>query len=271
MSMSTAISPSAVYRAAAKLTPTGNDIVPSDTHCVMCAAKLAAGTKANRLIFKGKDITFDDAFNNKLDLRAMTGSHVCGDCSVLWSKDWMQKYSKSFACSEGVFSLAKNEDIAALALNPPSPPFVAIFSTKQQQHMIWRTPVSYSKDYFFVRVDGDVLSINRPKLLAAWETYRRIEQIMAEVKPEGKARNLKPPAAMFDRELASSRMGMVRADVEELLKQTGNAALIAQLHALSAGEWWVLNALRFINAAQPPGWRNAMAQAESASAEEEVS
>lgn len=255
------ISPSAIYRDAAGLTPSGADVVPEDTHCVMCAGSIAAGALAHKVTHK----SFDDAFNNKLDLKAMTGTHICGDCDVLWTKDWMQRYSKSFACNEGVFSLAKNEDLCALVLNPPQPPFVAIFSTKQQQHMIWRTPVSYSRDYFFVRVDGDVVTIRRPLVLSALKAYHKAEEVMATVKPEGRATFLKPPAALFSRELASSKMGQLRADVEALLRQTGHEAIIEELHALGIGEWWALNALRFADLENPPDWRNAM---QAASGEE---
>lgn len=248
------VSSSAVYRIAAGLTPSGMDVVADDTHCVMCGGKISVGALAHKVTHK----SFDDAFNNKLDLRAMTGTHICGDCDVLWTKDWMQRYKKSFACSDGVFSLAKNEDLCALVLNPPEPPFVAIFSSKQQQHMIWRTPVSYSRDYFFVRLDGDVLTIRRPKVLSALQAYRKAEEIMATVKPEGRAKLLKPPAALFSRELASSKIGQLRADVEALLRQTGNEAIIDELHGLGIGEWWVLNALRFVDLDNPPVWRNAM-------------
>lgn len=252
--MLTLTSSSAVYREAAGLAPVGDDLVTKATHCVMCAVVLEVGAKAYKLTKN----TFDDNFNNKFDLRAPTGTHICGDCDVLWSRDWMQKYSKSFACKDGVFSLAKNDDLSALILNPPNPPFVAIFSTKQQQHMIWRTPVSYSRDYFFVQLDGDVLTIRRTVLLSALQAYRKAEEIMATVKPEGRKKVLKPPAALFSRELASSQIGQLRTDVEALLRQTGNDVIVEELHALTIGEWWGLNALRFADLDNPPQWRNAI-------------
>lgn len=265
------ISPSALYCAAAKLKPLGDEPVPADTYCIMCAAALPKGTLAARPTGKKPHETakkiVGDSFNNKLHLRAMTGTHVCGHCVALWSNDWLGKYSKSFACSEGVFFLQSNDDVAAFLLKPPEPPFVAVFSTKKKQHMVWRTPVSYSKDLFFVRIDDDVLTIRRAALLAGWEALRRAEAVMSEVRPDGKARYLKPPAALFARELNSAKVGMLRQDVESLLRQTENDALIRTINSLSIGEWWGLNFLRFVNLEKPPAWRDALVAAGSAEPE----
>lgn len=247
----------ALYRLAAKLEPSTSGVVAMTTHCVMCAAPLAEGDRANPVTSN----TFGDAFNNKLDLRALTGTHVCGDCQVLWSKDWLQKYSKTFACAQGVFKLASNDDVAAFLLTPPEPPFCAIYSTRQQQHMIWRTPVSLSQDYFVVRLDGDLLTIRRPVLMDALAAYKHAEHLMATVLLEGRKKALKGPAALFDRQLESSSMGMLRSDVEALLRQTGDTWVIEKLHALSIGEWWALNVLRFADADNPPAWRDALAAA----------
>lgn len=259
------LSPSAVYRQAAKLQSAGDETTTADTQCIMCAASIPAGTLAARPFGRKANETakklFADSFNNKLDLRAMSGTHVCGDCIALWNGDWMGRYSKSFACNEGVFFLQRNEDVAAFLLKVPEPPFVAIFSTKKQQHMIWRTPVSYSKDVFFVRIDDEILTIRRERVLAAWEALRHAERVMAETKPSGKTRNLKPPAALFARELDSAKVGMLRPDVEALLLETDNLATVKTLNSLSIGEWWALNFLRFVDPDAPPAWRNALTAA----------
>lgn len=245
---------SALYRQAANLEPSASGVVNAATHCVMCAAPLEEGDRANPLTRN----TFGDAFNNKLDLRALSGTHVCGDCQALWSKDWLQKYSKTFACTQGVFKLASNDDLAAFLLTPPEPPFCAIISTRQQQHMIWRTPVSLSQDYFVVRLDGDLLTIRRAVLLDALAAYKHAEHVMATVLLDGRKKVLKGPAAMFDRQLEASTMGTLRTDVEGLLRQTGDTWVIEKLHALSIGEWWALNVLRFADLQNPPAWRDAL-------------
>lgn len=249
----TTLSPSALYRSAARLAPSASGVTTSDSHCVMCAAELPQGTPANPVTKH----TFGDAFNNTLDLRARTGSYVCGDCEALWCQDWMQKYSKTFACEAGVFKLASNEHLAGFLANPPEPPFCAIFSTKQQQHMIWRTPVSLSKDYFIVRLDSELLTIRRPLLMEAWRAYRHAESVMATTALARTGRKLKPPAALFSRELAAPVVGL-RPDVEDLMRQTGNGWVLETLSKLSIGEWWGLGALRHFDPASPPAHERAL-------------
>jgi CRISPR type IV-associated protein Csf1 len=248
------LSSSALYRQAAKLAPQARGTVTDDSHCVMCAAPLPAGTAANPL----RNSTFDGAFNNRLDLRATTGRYVCGDCETLWTKDWMQKYSKSFATSDNVYKFASNEQQAAFLLNLPEPPFCAIFSTRQQQHMIWRTPVSLSRELYIIRVDGDLLQIRQSALLEGLRAYRHAEQVMAATALARTGRKLKPPAALFSRELASSAMGSLRADVAELMLQTGNDWVIPTLNGMSMGEWWALGAVRFADPENPPAWQPAL-------------
>lgn len=255
-------SSSQVYLKAAGLAPVAADLVGEATFCVMCAAPLAAGEKANRVTKS----TFGDAFNNKLDLRALSGTHVCGACQALWSKDWLQRYSKSYACDEGVFKLASNEDQAAFLLNPPSPPFVAILSTRQQQHMIWRTPVSLSQERFFVRMDGDVLVIRRRVLMGALDAYKHVIEVMANTIPEGRQRPLKGPPAWIDRQLESSKTGMLRTDAQALLHQVGDDWAIERLHSLSIGEWWALNIITHYDPQSPPPRRNALINDQDAGA-----
>lgn len=245
---------SALYRTAARLQPATTAVTTSDSHCVMCAVALPMGTAANPVTKK----TFDDAFNNKLDLRARrSGAYVCGDCEALWHPDWMQKYSKTFACADGVFKIASNEHLAAFLANPPEPPFCAIFSTKQQQHMIWRTPVSLSRDYITVRLDNELLTIRRPILLDGWRAYRHAESVMASTALARTGRKLKPPAALFSRELALPFLAL-RSDVAELMRETGNQWVIDQLALLSTGEWWGLGALRHIDPSAPPPHERAL-------------
>lgn len=242
------LSSSALYRSAAGLKPAASGSTTVDSHCVMCAAPLPMGTIATPV----DKNTFGSGFNNTLDLRARTGRYVCGDCEPLWCQDWMQKYSKTFACEAGVFKLASNEHLAGFLANPPEPPFCAIFSTKQQQHMIWRTPVSLSKDYFVVRLDSELLTIRRPLLMEAWRAFRHAESVMASTALTRTGRKLKPPAAIFSRELATPVVGL-RSDVEDLLRETGNGWVIDVLARLLIGEWWGLGALRHFDPASPPG------------------
>jgi CRISPR type IV-associated protein Csf1 len=241
---------SALYAKAAKIVPTADATVESDSHCCMCGTLLPAGALANPLTKK----TFNDAFNNRLDLRALSGKYVCGDCQSLWTKDWLQRYSKSFATSDNVYKFASNDQQAAFLLNPPEPPFAAIFSTRQQQHMIWRTPVSLSRELYTVRVDGDLLLIRQSVLMEGLRAYKHAMSVMANTPHPRTKRKLSGPAAIFDRELASSIMGSLRSDVIELLESNGDTWVIETLHAMSMGEWWALNVIRHYDPANPPAY-----------------
>ena len=245
---------SELYCAAAGISPCAHGVATEDSFCVMCGTSITAGSAANPL----SKSTFDAAFNNRLDLRAPTGRYVCGACDSLWTTDWLQKYSKTFATSQGVYKFASNDQQAALLLNPPAPPFCVIFNTRQQQHMIWRTPVSLSRDFYVVRVDGDVLTIRQAKLLDAWRAYQHALTVMADTPLARTGRKLKPPAAIFDRELGHRAMGTLRTDVMELLTETGNAWVIDLLHGLSMGEWWALNVIRNYNPDSPPAYQLAL-------------
>lgn len=245
---------SELYATAARVEPIAHGTVNDDTYCVMCAAPLAAGAAANVLTKH----TFDAAFNNRLDLRALTGKFVCGHCEALWTKDWLQKYSKTFATTDGVFKFASNDQQAAFLLNPPEPPFAAIFSTRQQQHMIWRTPVSLSREIYTVRVDGDLLTIRQAMLMEGLRAYQHAISVMANTPHPRTGRKLKPPAALFSRELAMSTMGSVRDDVIELLHSTGDTWVVDTLQGMGMGEWWALNVIRHYDPANPPAYEPAI-------------
>jgi len=246
-------SASELYRQGAGVDPeaTGHVVEATgspEAHCIMCGAALRRGEPANRLASN----TFNDAFNNVTDLRALSGKYKCGDCQALAGRTWLQTYSKSFATRDGIWKFASNEQIAGLLLDPPEPPFAAILSTKNMQHMIWRTPVTLSRDLITVRLNDDLLQIRRPVLLAALATFNRIQAIMADTPSPTTGKLLKPPAAMFSSELASSKVGVVRADVAELLYSLGEGALVEQLNRLSMGEWWALGIVRHFDPASPP-------------------
>lgn len=226
------ISSSRLYREAAGLKPAGPLKAEKDCRCIMCSGKIE---KDDPCAPAGKDL-FGSSFNNKLDIHTQ-GDRVCGDCLALWSKDFLQKYSKSYATRDGLFKLASTDDQARFVMFPPEPPFVAIFSTRQQQHMIWRTPVSYSREVYFVRVDDEVLTV-RDKLfregVSAWK------DLVAEMAARGK-KGL--PTVALSAGQDHSQNGVLRRDVREIALDAGMQAQVETLERLGMGEWWALNAV----------------------------
>lgn len=210
----------------------------------MCSARL----KTDDLVNPIEKDTFGESFNNKLDIHE-PGEVLCGDCAALWQRDFLMKYSKSYATTSGVFKLASNEDIQAFILTPPAPPFVAVYNTRQQQHMIWRTPLCLSTDVLIVRLDDEILHIDRKKVIRAIGAWQRTLARM-------KALGFKGMPAYPERTLSSRATGSVRDDVAERI--TGDsedgAQDIATLKSLRVGEWWALCAINKVKVDEPKTW-----------------
>ena len=234
---------SQLFRRAAGIEPQGSP-AQKDCTCAMCAAKLKAGDPVNPI---EKD-TFGESFNNKLDIHEI-GDVLCGDCAALWQRDFLMKYSKTFATEDGVFKLASNEDIQAFILTPPRPPFVAVYNTRQQQHMIWRTPLCLSTDVLIVRLDDEILHIDRDKVLRAIGAWQRT---LAKMKELG----MKGMPAYPDRTLSSRATGSVREDVAESVSNNNEAGAkdIATLKSLRIAEWWAMCALNKVDMDSPSTW-----------------
>jgi CRISPR type IV-associated protein Csf1 len=242
---------SQIYRRAAGIKRVGSVSGIAD-FCVLCTAAVAQGDLRTAI----SDDNLGESFNNKLDLHEK-GNCICGDCKALWRKEFLQNYSKSYASEKGVFKLASNEDIQAFLLTPPSTPFVAIFNTRQQQHMIWRTPVCLSQDYLIVRVDDDILRINRSLALEGAKAWQLAIELMKEMAMRGQP-------AKIDRGLGMQSMGLLRADVVKALalyakehpdhKGKACAEALATLQSLRMGEWWALCALRSLKFEEPATW-----------------
>jgi CRISPR type IV-associated protein Csf1 len=242
---------SQIYRRAADIERVGFASGPAGK-CALCTAVVAEGDLRTAI----SDDNLGESFNNKLDMHEK-GNCICGDCKALWRKEFLQNYSKSYASDKGVFKLASNEDIQAFLLNPPSTAFVAIFNTRQQQHMIWRTPVCLSQDYLIVRVDDDILRINRSLALEGAKAWQLAIELMKEMAMRGQP-------AKIDRGLGMQSMGLLRADVVKALalyakehpdgKGQACADALATLQSLRMGEWWALCALRSLNFEDPTTW-----------------
>ncbi|KLR58967.1 hypothetical protein OX89_04030 [Diaphorobacter sp. J5-51] len=210
----------------------------------MCAAQLKAGDPVNAI---GKD-TFGESFNNKLDIHE-AGDVLCGDCAALWQRDFLMKYSKTYATPSGVFKLASNEDIQAFILTPPRPPFVAVYNTRQQQHMIWRTPLCLSNEVLIVRLDDEILHIDRDKVLRAVSAWQRTLARMKEL-------GFKGLPAYPERTLSSRATGSIRDDVAERISGDSEAGArdIETLRSLRVGEWWAMCAINKVDLDSPASW-----------------
>lgn len=239
-------SPSHLWVQAAKLTPQGRTWDKADTHCLLCGSEVHTGDLA--IPFTEK---IDDAFNFKLDCH-VKGDAICGHCLAIWETQWMQANSKSYAIQgEGIFYLRTKDDIAALLLDPPTAPYVAIFNIRQQCQMIWRTPVGLpSRDVLVIRLDDTLLSIDIKRVLAgvlAWQDAAAILKALG-----------KPKASthILSYDMNSTIMGKPIGSNYKIVKEhsdAGSQAMLA-LDALTVADWWALCACREVNLGQPSTW-----------------
>lgn len=143
---------------------------PEDTHCVLCAAPIAAGAPAYPFT---PPATWVDWANHAYP----DGQWLCPSCRyVTTHRECMDAtYGKSVASAQGLFGIASNAAFAHFSLNPPPPPFAAWFGTTKKSHMIWRAPVSMSHEYMLLRYGDTVLSIRAPVLRQIYEACAHIK------------------------------------------------------------------------------------------------
>lgn len=219
-----------------------------ETRCVMCGTSVLPGDPAI-----GMKKAAGDSFNAKLECKYF-GAAVCRDCHAVREPRWMGVHmdSKSVAISgKGVFKLRKKPDVAAFVLQPIDAPYVAIWNTRQQAHMIWRTPVSVPCERFReVRLDDEVLLIDRQRVMGCvhhWSTTHSILKALGQ-----------PRVFAFDLSwsLASTIAGQPRERVVEAVRQhsrEGSQAIDALLE-LTLADWWALFAIRDVALDAPDSW-----------------
>lgn len=154
-------SPSKLARDASKAPVTAPPPIPEASHCTLCAAELPAGSPA-------LPWSPGASFNNWGDLQPTT--HICQDCiPLLKGSTFLQQYAKGVVSQGRWYRFHTNNEIAYWALNPPEPPFIMFFGTAKMHHIIWRTPVSLSRELFQIRFGEQVFVIRHALLTVAHE------------------------------------------------------------------------------------------------------
>jgi CRISPR type IV-associated protein Csf1 len=249
---------SPLWASAAGVKPQGTPW-PKDDGCVMCGAPVSVGELAAA---SDREI-FNEAFNNRTDCRHQ-GEAVCGHCLALWDSEWMQASSKAFAIQGlGVFSLINNPDIAAFVLFPPEAAYVAIFNNRQQAHMIWRTPVALPSPHLQVRVDDDVIQIDRARVLAGVRAWQTCVAILKEVGLPKASPYLLHSVFKLNSELVGSP---IERNVKAIEQHSAvGADAVRQLGTLAMADWWALNPLKEVDLDNSASWpqRRTLAQAAS--------
>ena len=203
--------------------------------CAVCGADLVEGEPIDEL-------DLPRTFTNHAALAIPNGNWRCGACNaIMGNSDFQMGASTILVCGEGVFPIVRKEHRAWAFLTPPEPPFVIAIQNAKQQHVIWRSPVSLSKDLIMVRLGEQVFRLRRQKLLNCVEIARRIDA--ARVTPGRPVKDAIENPFVNDWKFQSAEGGRLKSWVWKLQEEQKIAHDdFLELTSLNGGEAWALTA-----------------------------
>lgn len=218
----------------AGLTPEG---FPSkiQTTCVFCGDSIAVGDRCSR--FRPSQ-----TFMNATDLCARETARdiLCGYCVHLTNKTVMHKTQNSCITREHILPFHKLIHKKWLLLHPPEPPFVVLQSDAKLAHLIWRTPITLSKDMWYVRLGKQQLIVRMPLVHTALESFQSVADRFATSHPKTKKGDTQPrllsPFSSLGYELNNLDFWRIRSDVRSCLSSDD----FELIHKLRPGEYWAL-------------------------------
>ena len=205
------------------------------TTCVFCGDAIAVGDRCSR--FRP-----GQTFMNGPDLCARDSARdvLCGYCIHLTNKALMQKTQHAFITRDHILPFHKLTYKKWLLLHPPEPPFVVLQSDAKLAHMVWRTPVTISKDLWYVRLGKRQLIVRMPLVRAALDCFASVADRFASAQPQTKKGAAPPrllsPFAAIGYELDDLDYWRIRSDVRPYL----NSNDFELIHKLRPGEYWAL-------------------------------
>lgn len=245
------ISPSRLAIEAAGFRPTGLP-AKSAGRCQMCGHTYVAGD----LIV---DAELPDTFTNWGELASAGSPHICGHCAAVCQAPWLQAWMNAVICEKGVFKFSSNADIAYWLLNPPEGPFVMTRGDQQKQHLVWRTPVNYSRDVYQVRIGEKMVTIRRAQLIEARDAAiilsERINASREEKPKPGRkpATDFTNPFTRPFREMDNVSAGRFRQEALNLAGEDSvSAAMLDTLRGCTPGEIWALTAVLYAEPSMSP-------------------
>lgn len=229
------INPSALVARAAGVEPVKAGVASEPGRCCMCGFPHEVG----EFILPWEPT---DSFTDYGNLLAPNAQQICGWCAALWTQDFTQKYLRSMVCEQGVFPCASNDHIAYWLLNPPEPPYVLFMGDQKRQHVVWRTPVSLSKELILMRFGERLMSI-RPAVLR--EATVQVRALLAITNVAMKKKR-KSPFFKLSRDMDSQQHGLIIEDILALADEDPAAgSYVELLNSLTPGEIWGLTSTVF--------------------------
>ena len=222
--------------------------VPStnDGRCALCGKPISVGDSASPL-------SMTSAFVDDLFMAARGSNMVCGFCAPFLTADGLRESGYgAYSLTEGFIPFRKWGEIAAVLLSPPTPPFVLVRATANNQHMAWRAPVNYNSDVYYVRIGLRDLKIRLSKLHQAVEDSvalgEAINAYFAAKNPALKSapakKTLPNPFVSMDPDIKSVEHGAIHHAAYIVAAQYPDMKeRLHRLFGITTGESW---ALRFI-------------------------
>lgn len=243
-------SASELYALADGLKPLGRPAAKG-CECTLCGRPIAAGEPVTPV----KEVANPQTFTKWAYLAKPNSQVACGHCAATIGPEYQSDKvkAKSFACVEGVFPLHRGPDMARFLLNPPAPPFAAVFSTRQKQMQVFRTPLNWSREVIVLRYDDELLLIRMAQVRVAASAWREIEALVGA--PFGNQKAIKPPVGVLSMTLQAAEIGRLQPAVVERLMLMGRSDLVAALDGLSTGEAWALASIVQLPEGESLAWR----------------
>lgn len=207
------ISPSEIVSRGLGLQPAEGPLAKRPCQCMACGQPIATGAVA--VPWRPPVGTFTD-YQYLVDKQGV----LCAWCPAFTAANMMDRTQKMVANCHGAWQLAKDDHRAWLLESPPDPPFVAVVSDQQRQHLVWRAPVTLSKELIGVQVGRRSLWIDRTaladRLHDCTESASMMRRLGYQVTPNH-------PFARLDRDLLDAGHGCLNDTALALLAADDSA------------------------------------------------
>lgn len=250
------LSPSSLALSALGLSPSGAlcNTAGEGLACAICGTAISTND-----IYDVLDLP--TSFTNKNSIASPGGKHICGACNTVMSAgEFQMRLATGLFCKDGFFPIMRKEHRAWAFLTPPEPPFSVTIQTAKQQHVVWRAPVTLSRNLILVRIGEQIVRLRRPMLIAAREAVLRMSEARqraatgAKTKKSEKSAPVESVESPFvtDWKFQSSAGGVLKLWAETLINEGGVSNPDREtISLLNAGEIWALQAVLHLKPVKP--------------------
>jgi len=144
--------------------------------CALCFTRISSGYRIEDVV--SENFTNYDAFGRESDMlcRACALSFKVPELRCRMTDGDAVTVVSGFWIGGGKYRPLKREELADALFNPPEPPFVICITSSptKNRHLLFRSPVNYSRDAFFVQFDENSLFFDRLKMEGVFGSMKRL-------------------------------------------------------------------------------------------------